>query len=67
MTNREFAEFVYDTMIYDEVKRLKAFLSFHGLDDEIDDECMNTFAEESVRNNIKEIVSFYEIGRKINR
>ena len=65
MTNKEFAEFVYDTMVYDELKRIKELLSFYELDDEDNEESLYDFARENVRNNMKEILAFYDLGREI--
>lgn len=66
MTRSEFSEFVYESMVCDELERLKVFLTFHGLDDEIDDESIYAYARENVLDNMKRILSFYELGRKVN-
>ena len=67
MRRQEFAEFVYNTMIYDELERIKELLSFYELDDEDNEETLYDFARENVRNNIKEILAFCELGREVDR
>ena len=65
MTKREFSDYVYESMIRDELERIKELLSFYELEDEDSEETLYNFARENVRNNIKEILAFYEIGREI--
>ena len=67
MTRSEFDAFVYETLVHDELERLKETLSFYELIDEDDEESMYDYARENVRNNIEKILDLYELGRKVDR
>ena len=67
MTRSEFDAFVYETLVHDELERLKETLSLYEVIDEEDDESMYDYARENVRNNMKKILDLYELGREINR
>ena len=68
MTRSEFDAFVYETLIHEELEKIKEILSFYEIIyDEDNDETMYDYARENARNNIKKILAFYELGREVNR
>ena len=67
MTRSEFDAFVYETLVHEELEKIKEILSFYEIIYDEDDESMYDYARENARNNIKKILAFYDLGKEINR
>ena len=65
MTRSEFDAFVYETLVHEELEKIKEILSFYEIVYDEDDESMYDYARENVRNNMKKILDLYELGKEI--